>query len=100
MKLREQEVIRICRGSKRILVPIWSGVGSPHWTLLAIDRDVKAVRYYDSLLKPKETNQVHANVFLELLKKQAPEDFPWLPAAVLEPCNACTQGVEECGFFV
>ena len=100
MKLREQEVIRICRGSKRILVPIWSGVGSPHWTLLAIDRDVKAVRYYDSLLKPKETNQVQANVFLELLKKQAPEYFPWFLAAVLERCNASTQGAEQCGFFV
>ena len=71
-----------------------------HWTLLVLDRDVKEARYYDSLLKPKADNVVIADLFMGMLKKEAADDFSWLPDAVPQRRNSCRQGPLECGFYV
>jgi hypothetical protein len=54
----------LCRDRELILFPIWSangGAGQEHWTLLAVDRKAKAVRYYDTLLEEAAGNRGNAD---------------------------------------
>ena len=75
-----------------MLMPIYSGKGSPHWTLLAVKKveaDIQ-VSYYDSLELMHKGCQANAKMLLKLLKLDG----------TLTRVNASRQTDVECGFFV
>jgi hypothetical protein len=90
----------MCRKALLVLVPIWDqngkGSGGAHWTLLAIDRRMKEIRYYDTLLHEAAGNRASACQVWSMLREFQDD----MPVDVPAKRNKVVQEALQCGLFV
>ena len=68
-----------------------------HWTLLALEMKLKAVRFYDSLELGSQGCRTFAVCIVQDLKKEGVE---WLPGMLPKRVDTVKQGPLQCGFYI